>query len=305
MSISVVIPAYNASRFLAQTLRNVLAQTQPPEEVLVIDDGSTDDTAAIAESFGPPVRVFRRPNSRQAASRNFGVQQATSEWIAFIDADDLWTPDKLQRQTEVLAAHPEADVCYTDHIKFRQECEEDPMEMPVDGPGLKYYPAAQVRRGLLESVTFLPSSVLIRRSTFLRFGGFGTTFRIVEDWDLWLRLLHAGVQFVSCDAPLLLYRMHSNNVTKNAITLHQENMLVYRTRVKPLLRGPSRWFAPAIYFSQHNVDLAYLLREAGDPTALSVMTSSILQWPFGDLTRYKVWLHMMLHRGAQESVNSS
>jgi glycosyltransferase involved in cell wall biosynthesis len=89
MSISVVIPAYNASRFIAATLESVLGQTLPADEIVVVDDGSTDDTAAIAESFGPPVRVFRRPNSRQGASRNFGVKQTSSEWIAFTDADDL------------------------------------------------------------------------------------------------------------------------------------------------------------------------------------------------------------------------
>src|ERR1035441_5323830 len=109
MSISVVIPAYNRSRFIAETLESVLAQTLQPDEVLVVDDGSTDDTAAIAESFVPRVRVFRRSNQKQAAARNFGVMQATSEWIAFNDADDLWDPNKLELQMEELARHPEAD----------------------------------------------------------------------------------------------------------------------------------------------------------------------------------------------------
>src|ERR1035437_8266655 len=93
MSISVVIPAYNASRFIAATLQSVWGQTVPADEIVVVDDGSTDDTAAIAESFGPPVRAYRRPNSRQGASRNFGVKQTSSEWIAFTDADDLWEPN--------------------------------------------------------------------------------------------------------------------------------------------------------------------------------------------------------------------
>src|ERR1035441_10508770 len=123
MSISVVIPAYNAFAFIAETLDSVLQQTFPPDEILVIDDGSTDDTAAVAESFGPPVRVFRRPNSRQGASRNFGVQQAVSEWIAFIDADDLWEPTKLERQMQDLFRHAGADVSYTAHVRFSQEGE--------------------------------------------------------------------------------------------------------------------------------------------------------------------------------------
>jgi glycosyltransferase involved in cell wall biosynthesis len=98
MSISVVIPAYNAAQFIRETLDSVLNQTLPADEVLVIDDGSTDETASIAESYGSAVRVFRRPNLKQSVSRNFGVQEAKSEWIAFNDADDIWESNKLERQ---------------------------------------------------------------------------------------------------------------------------------------------------------------------------------------------------------------
>ena len=116
MSISVVIPAYNASKHIAETLGSVLRQSFPADEVLVIDDGSTDDTGAIAARFGAPVRVIRTPNSKLPAARNLGVREAKSEWIALIDSDDLWEENKLERQMQELTRHPEADLCYTGRI---------------------------------------------------------------------------------------------------------------------------------------------------------------------------------------------
>src|SRR5262249_59293001 len=100
-TISVVIPCYNGARFLRETLASVLAQTLPPLEVLVIDDGSTDDSGAVAESFGPPVRVIRQPNQGESVARNRGIEEAKGEWVGFLDADDLWNPDKLERQWQV------------------------------------------------------------------------------------------------------------------------------------------------------------------------------------------------------------
>src|SRR4051794_19381276 len=169
MSISVVIPAYNASRLLPATLESVLNQTLKPTEILVIDDGSTDDTAAVAEAFGPPVRVIRRPNSRQAASRNFAVGEATGEWIAFVDADDLWEKDKLEKQMLALQATPNASVCYTARQCFEQDGDELRNTFLIPVP-----PVEELRDSLYRNTTFLPSSVVIRRSTFLASGGFDT-----------------------------------------------------------------------------------------------------------------------------------
>ena len=99
-TVSVVIPCYNAACFLKETLDSVLAQTVTPLEVIVIDDGSTDDSAAIAESFGAPVKVLRQTNQGESIARNRGIDEATGEWVAFLDADDLWLPNKLERQLE-------------------------------------------------------------------------------------------------------------------------------------------------------------------------------------------------------------
>ena len=291
MSISVVIPAYNASRFIAETLESVLAQTLQPDEVLVIDDGSTDDTAAIAESFAPRVRVFRRSNQRQAAARNFGVQQATSEWIAFNDADDLWEPNKLERQMEELARHPEADLCYTGRVLLMQRGDTATLGRVLDVP-----PAKDIRRSLFENVTFLPSSVLIRRSTFLAENGFNPRMRYGnEDYDLWLRLFHSGVKFAGCREPLVQSRQHGANTSKH-MAWFEECMEIYRRLVLPYLPRATGWITYFKFLSEHKGDVAYTLREQGNPAHLAMMARSVLRWPFNDPYRYKVLLHMLYTR---------
>jgi glycosyltransferase involved in cell wall biosynthesis len=291
MSISVVIPVYNAAGFIAETLDSVLRQTLPADEILVIDDGSTDDTATVAESFGSPVRVIRRPNCRQAASRNFGVREAKSEWIAFVDADDKWQPSKLARQMEELARNPLADLCYTARVEFVEQGGEVKLGKVMSVP-----PPEDIRQALFRNTTFMPSSVVIRRSTFLAAGGFDAKFQIVEDWDFWLRLLHAGTVFAACQEALLLYRIHPKSVSHDAIPALAEAKQIYQNRVLPHLPKVTRWFAQMKSQSGQEAAAAYVLRGVGDPRHLTILASSILRYPFNDAHRYKVFAHMLYTR---------
>src|SRR5437763_1188518 len=109
ITISVVIPAYNAAQFLPRCMGSIFAQTYQPKEVLVVDDGSTDGTAVLAAQMG--ARVVIRPNGGISAARNTGIRNATSEWIAWLDADDMWQPQKLERQAACL--HPDTVLVYT------------------------------------------------------------------------------------------------------------------------------------------------------------------------------------------------
>jgi len=280
----------NRSRFIAETLESVLAQTLQPDEVLVIDDGSTDDTAAIAESFAPQVRVFRRSNQRQAAARNFGVQQATSEWIAFIDADDLWEPNKLERQMEELALHPEADLCYTGHALLMQKGDTATIGRVFYAP-----PAKDILRSLYKKCAIGTCSVLIRRSTMLAFNGFDPKYRVNEDYELWLRLLHAKVKFVVCREPLFYYRRHEENTVMDIAWL-EESKEFYRRLVLPHLPRFTGWVTHFNYLSEREGSVAYTLREQGNPAHLAMMVRSILHQPFKDFHRYKVLLHMLYTR---------
>ena len=291
MSISVVIPAYNASRFIGETLESVLHQTLPVDEVLVIDDGSTDDTASVAESFGKPVRVYRRSNCKQAAGRNFGVQAAESEWIAFVDADDIWESNKLERQMEELARHPEADICYTGRILLLQEGPTARLGQVVRVP-----PAEKIRESLFRNTTFLPSSVIIRRSAFLAVGGFDTHFEVLQDWDLWLRLLDAGTKFAACPEPLVRYRIHPNSVSRNAKRSLRVAKEIYRRHVLPQLPSHTRWIAHQRSQSGQEASAAFTMREMGEPGYLSMMLLSILRYPFNEPHRYKGLLYMLYTR---------
>ena len=291
MSIAVIIPAYNAASFLAETLESVLRQTLPADEILVIDDGSTDDTAAIAESFPPPVRVFRRKNARQAASRNFGAAQATSEWIAFQDADDLWEENKLERQMEELARNPAASLCYTGRVKFTMENGAMRFGSVIPGP-----PVSEIANELFHRCTFLPSTVLMRKSAFLDAGGFRTTFKITEDWDMWLRLLHRGIQFASCPEPLLLYRMHGSSVSAQGLTLLEENIGIFREHVLPHLSGVARLRAINRFYGENQAFVAYGLGKQHDPRCIPLMAKSILHLPFEEPYRYRALAGMVLAR---------
>jgi glycosyltransferase involved in cell wall biosynthesis len=291
MSISVVIPAFNASQLLPATLESVLNQTLRAAEILVIDDGSTDNTAEVAEAFGSSVRVIRRPNSRQAASRNLGAAEATSEWIAFVDADDLWEKDKLEKQMLALKAKPEASLCYTARQCFEQHGDEIRKTILIPVP-----PAEGIRKALYRNTTFLPSSVIIRRSSFLSSGGFNARYTIGEDWDLWLRLLHSEITFAACQEPLLLYRMHAGGVSRRADIGLPQLLEIYRRQVLPHLPPISGWLRYNRIRSEHEAVTSMVLREGGYPGYLNVMAASILRDPFHYAHRYKVLAHMLYKR---------
>jgi len=291
MSISVVIPAYNASKFITDTIRSVLAQTLPADEVLVIDDGSTDNTAAIAASFGPPVRVIRTPNSRLPATRNLGVREAKSEWIAFLDADDIWEPNKLERQMQALSRSPEADLCYTGRIVLVQRGDSARLGDVVPVP-----PAAKIEQELQKQCKFPPSCVVIRRSAFLAVGGHDASFDYVEDWELWLRLLKAGVKFIDCPEPLLQYRVSSENKSSHAMSMLEGADRVYRMHIMLHYRGLTRWLRYFAFRAEQESIAAQVLREQGDPRHLSIMAASILHRPFYRPIRYKIMVHMLYTR---------
>ncbi len=160
-SVSVVIPCYNAARFLRETLDSVLNQTHAPLEVLVIDDGSTDESAAIAQSYGPPIRVICQPNQGESVARNRGIEEARGEWIAYLDADDLWLPEKLERQ---LAAAQPGVACI--HTNFRPFGANNHVRDVSKIPAAKRY---ALERLFLGRSPIRPSTLIVPRSLPARF----------------------------------------------------------------------------------------------------------------------------------------
>ncbi len=206
IDITVVIPCYNGSRFIRETLESVLAQTLRPLEVLVIDDGSTDDSAAIAESFGEPVRVIRQPNQGESVARNRGIDEARGEWIAFLDADDIWKPEKLQRQ---MAAAEDGVVAVHSNLYFFGEREGETRLQDVD-ESLRY----ELSYAAAFNPFRCPSALLVRRSHSPRFPEWT---KHAEDLIYCLEVVQKGpIKLVS--EPLTGYRCHAKSQSYSATT---------------------------------------------------------------------------------------
>jgi len=160
LRISVVIPVFNGERFLGEAIRSALSQTLPPHEVLVIDDGSTDGSAGLAESFGPPVRVIRQENRGEAAARNHGIEAAEGDWIAFLDSDDVWKPEKLALQAQLFDRS--VNCVHTNFFYFGAiEGTVDVAQVPET---TRYSPGYVARRN-----PFRISSLIVQRDLPIRF----------------------------------------------------------------------------------------------------------------------------------------
>jgi len=179
--VSVVVPCYNAAPFLRETLDSALSQSQAPQEVIVVDDGSTDESATIAESYGPPVRVIRQENQGESVARNRGIEAAKGDWIAFLDADDLWAPTKLERQME--AAEPHVVCVHTNWYTFGTHRHVyDFSQIPAE----RRYSMEQY---LLGKVAINPSSLMVPTSLPTRFP---TWTRYAEDTFYFLEVAKRG-----------------------------------------------------------------------------------------------------------------
>jgi glycosyltransferase involved in cell wall biosynthesis len=207
-TISAVIPCYNAANFLRETVDSILRQTQPVLEVIVVDDGSTDDSANIAESYGPPVSVICQENRGESAARNFGIDEARGEWVALLDADDLWLPHKLERQLAALGHAPDNVVCvYSDLVLFgsvRRKVWKRP-PWPVEN---------ERRVRMLTDPWIQPSTALVRKSV-ARQVRFPTEISHGEDQIFWMRMFDYGT-VVHVPEPLVEYRKHPHQQTSQS-----------------------------------------------------------------------------------------
>lgn len=197
--ISVVIPCFNGARFLRQTLESVVRQTYRAHEIIVVDDGSTDDSAAIAESFGPLVRVIRQPNQGESVARNCGIEEACGEWVAFLDADDLWEPEKLERQAPRMSNGAVA-VCTGARIR-----DEEAGRIVSDwNPVPESFTEEQM---LGASCPCNISSVVVKRTLSIRFP---VWTRYAEDALYLLELARLGPMEIVSE-PLVIYRRHTKS----------------------------------------------------------------------------------------------
>jgi glycosyltransferase involved in cell wall biosynthesis len=215
--VSVIIPTYNRAAYIAQAIRSVQAQTYPHVEIIVGDDGSTDNTADIVAQFGGSVTYLPLPHRGQpAATRNAGLAAARGEYVAFLDSDDLFLPGRLARQLATFGDHPDAGMVYSDGYYFRDE-PETPIGHVLDGLPT---PSGDALPDLLRGNFLAPPVVLIRRSCLDSVGVFDERpeFFAVEDYDLWLRIA-ARFPLVYAPGSVAAIRRHAQSISGDVATL--------------------------------------------------------------------------------------
>src|SRR5262245_29639297 len=207
--VSVVIPAYNCAPFIREALDSVFAQNYPSLDVIVVDDGSTDETCDVVASYGSAVTLVRQKNSGAAVARNEGIRRARAEYIALLDADDIWLPGKLRLQVDHLESHADVGMCCTLwHLLYPDSAGRYHIEGAAAPQSASVDPrcAGWVYCELLLDCEVWTSTVLMRRDLADRVGGFDPKLRRGQDYDYWLRASRVS-KIDRLDAPLALYRM--------------------------------------------------------------------------------------------------
>lgn len=203
--ISVVIPSFNQADFVGSAVNSALNQGVPCE-VIVVDDGSTDETQDVLRAFEGRVRVLRQPNGGVSAARNAGIEAASGDWIVFLDADDILGEKWMHRIADLLVCSPMNSIFFGAVVQF-------------DGSGFSttYPPPVISLKRLLRDSLLIPSGVVTSRSLLRELGGFDSRWDVCEDWDLWLRAAQAGVRFQSVDHVAVHHREHSMSASKQEV----------------------------------------------------------------------------------------
>ena len=219
--ISVIMPAYNSEKYVEDAINSVQKQTFQDWELILIDDGSTDGTADIVKKMQVTdnriVYIYQQ-NKRLGAARNTGFRAAKGDWIAFLDSDDLWTDDKLEKQLEISKQHPEVDVIFTDgYIFFSHEPEK---LLPYPTIAGKFQPNEMYK--LEFSANHIPVLSVMAKKELINNIGFQEErnfFGGCEDWDFWLRMAQAGAVFYGMPEKLFYYRRHESNMSSNIVKM--------------------------------------------------------------------------------------
>ena len=206
--VSVIVPAYHAKDTILVALRSAMEQTRPVDEIIVVDDGSQDGTAELVERELPGVKVIRQANAGPSAARNTAAEAAKGEWLAFLDADDLWLPHKLELQLAALERQPQIGMCSSDWMRHKSAAPPPP---PLDELPQRHIAFADIVR----LNRFQTSTVLVRKDLWQAVGGFRSAIDGTEDWDFWMRVSRL-TDDLHLAWPLVVYRDEGTSYSKNS-----------------------------------------------------------------------------------------
>jgi glycosyltransferase involved in cell wall biosynthesis len=209
VKVSVVMPSYNAARFVTAAIDSVLAQTVQDFEILVVDDGSTDDTCEVLAKYDAPIKYLYKPNGGVSSARNFGIENARGKYIAFLDADDLWLPEKLEKQLAILEADAQIGLVYAATEKVDENLQNVGY---IEANSYEDYCEALLLN--LNIVAGSCSSAIVRRDVALQTNGFDAEFSTCADWEYWLRL-SLLTKFAPIKEYLVKYRVVAGSMSSN------------------------------------------------------------------------------------------
>jgi glycosyltransferase involved in cell wall biosynthesis len=271
-TVTVIIPCYKQARLLSEAVESALGQTEPPSEVIVVDDGSPDDTASVAATFGDRIRYLRQANAGVCAARNTGLAASTGRFVVFLDADDVLAANFVERSLAALEAQPEGTIACSGWravtTSGRVLFERAPVEWRADA-----------FHQLLSGNVAPPCCWLVPRATLDRVGAFDSALSTShEDWDVWLRASAAGVKFVPTHGATALYRVHGESASQDRFrmfrgkvialdrcrSVHSDCALCRRAMTRTLLGARLRFLydlAQGVVRSRSSADLASVLRD--------------------------------------------
>ncbi|AMQ87246.1 glycosyltransferase family 2 protein [Marinobacter sp. LQ44] len=220
--VSVITPTFNRADYLPVAVESVLAQTMPDLELIVIDDGSTDNTAAVMQPFleDPRVRYLAQDNQGQSAARNRGIESAKGDFICFLDSDNAWLVSKLDKALEAFRDNPQADIVYGDYIVIDAQGAEQGVNR------MKRY-SGRITPQLLQDNFVSMNTTMTRRRCFAEMGGFDNADRLAEDYGLWLRF-STRYQFLYLPEVLGYYRVMENQISSDKDSRFRANELIIR-----------------------------------------------------------------------------
>lgn len=273
---SVVIPAYQAAAWLPAALASVRTQDPAPDEIVVVDDGSTDDTAAVLAAQGGAIRAFHQANGGEAAARNRGVAEARGDYVVYLDADDEFLPGRLAALHAALDADPGLDIVTTD----AWICVDGTDVGRIYGPQNRFAHDDQATEILRRNFVF--GHAAVRRSALLAVGGYDTTLRHACDWDVWLRMIRAGSRVGLVPEPLSRNHRHAASLSADRVAMTEGELAVLRKAV-PLVqddRGRAA-LADAIASFEREVAIAHLRRalRRGDAHEVRVAARAVAAHP--------------------------
>jgi glycosyltransferase involved in cell wall biosynthesis len=233
--VSVIIPNYNHASYIADAIHSVLAQEYPHVEVIVVDDGSTDNSCEVIGSFGQRVRAIWQKNQGLSAARNTGIQIAQGEYIALLDADDMYEPDFLSTLVPLLQANPHVGACHCGYQFV------DHRNRPLAQREARSIPAEEFYTTLLGGNFLVPEAILVRRSCYEDVGPFDTSLRASEDWDLWLRIAR-DFKIMGTTRILTRHRILPGSMSSDPTRMLTNRLIVLGKHVGALDEdSPSTW----------------------------------------------------------------